>query len=279
VNWLNIHTATLDSPEFLGADPLQRAAWLCLLRYCAGQENGGTIPRCAGWMDWQWQQIVRVTLDQVQQPCALYSWQGDDLTIAFYPLDKELEVKGKRETASTNGKKGGRPRKEASNPPLENPEETQKKPTLVNSGKAEGEKKKKKKENGNTPSSQQLVDQDLIPFTEMEQGALPSAPNPAKLHLPDSVVCALKKLYNLRATTRWNTTAVKASQKLNGVPEPDLLEEIDLMVRARAAGWQHYRKDAETLMNHWEMEISRAKVFLNEQQSATRRQANNGILW
>lgn len=137
MNWLNLNITTLDSPEFLGAQPVQRAAWLCLLRYCIGQENGGVIANCAGWKDRQWQQVVRVTLDEVQQPSALYQWQGDDLIVAFYPLEKEQEVKGKRVTAAANGKKGGRPRNSTS----DNPAKTQEKPTLVISGKAERERK------------------------------------------------------------------------------------------------------------------------------------------
>jgi hypothetical protein len=152
MNWLNLNITTLDSPEFLGAEPVQRAAWLCLLRYCIGQENGGTIANCAGWKDRQWQQMARVTLDEVQQPGDLYRWEGDDVIVAFYPLEKEQEVKGKRVTAAANGKKGGRPRNSSNDKPTK----TQEKPTLVNSPKAERERKGKELEragNNKAPSS------------------------------------------------------------------------------------------------------------------------------
>jgi hypothetical protein len=139
MNWLNIHTSVLDSPEFLGGSPTERATWLCLLRYCAGQENGGTITGCGTWKDRQWQQVARVTLREVTTRSGLWTWDGANLHVTHYPKGKETEVQAKRETASVNGSRGGRP------PKITNAE-TQKKPTLVISAKAEGERKEKGKE-------------------------------------------------------------------------------------------------------------------------------------
>lgn len=39
---------------------------------------------------------------------SLWSWDGEDLIVAFYPAEKEAEVRAKR----ANGKRGGRPQKE-----------------------------------------------------------------------------------------------------------------------------------------------------------------------
>jgi hypothetical protein len=63
--WLNLNVATLDSEEFVGSDPVERATWLCLLRYCVGQENGGRIAGCKKWKDSHWQQLCRVTLREI----------------------------------------------------------------------------------------------------------------------------------------------------------------------------------------------------------------------
>lgn len=146
MNWLNIHTAVLDSPEFIGSEPTERATWLCLLRYCAGQENGGRLAGCRAWKDRQWQQLIRVTQQEAFAECELWQWEGDDLTVVHYPADKESEIKTKREVASVNGKKGGRPPKEAGEKPTSVNSE---KPTSVNSAKAEGERKgKERKEKG-----------------------------------------------------------------------------------------------------------------------------------
>lgn len=135
MDWINLHTSTLDSAEFVGADPTCRATWLCLLRYCCGQENGGRVVDCASWSDRRWQQLARVTKREVTTASDLWTWDGDDLVVWAYPVDKEEEIQTRREIARENGRKGGRPivakrRKPTSEPTPE--------PTSVNSAKAEG---------------------------------------------------------------------------------------------------------------------------------------------
>ena len=141
MEYLNIHTSTLDSPEFVGADAIERGTWLCLQRYCIGQENSGRIEDCAKWKDRQWQQLVRVTLREVRREARLWRWEGSTLVVFYYPLEAEAKVIAKRLVAQENGKAGGRPKK--------NPYETEGKPSLVFSEKAKG-KEKEGKEN-NTP--------------------------------------------------------------------------------------------------------------------------------
>lgn len=96
MNWLNIHSAVLDSPEVIGSDPVDRATWLFLLRFCIGQENGGKIVGAREWKDRRWQQLCRVTLAEVERDSALWKWCENDMIIAFYPREKEKEIKTKR---------------------------------------------------------------------------------------------------------------------------------------------------------------------------------------
>jgi|ERR1041385_3004827 hypothetical protein len=106
MHWLNIHTATLDSEDFICSEPVAQGTWLKLLRYCAGQENGGVICGAKGWSDRQWQNLVRATLKEVLRECRLWEWIGDDLKVKFYPADKELEIQAKRRAAeSTHAKR------------------------------------------------------------------------------------------------------------------------------------------------------------------------------
>lgn len=144
MDWLNIHSSTLDSAEMVGSEPVDRATWLCLQRFCIGQENAGRIANCRSWADRKWQQLARVTLKEVSRPCDLWAWDGADLIVWRYPVDKEAEVISRRGVAKLNGSKGGRPKKTD----VGLPEETHAKPTLVISGKAEeeGERKGKGKE-------------------------------------------------------------------------------------------------------------------------------------
>ena len=112
MDWINIHTSTLDSADFIRCHPDQRAAWLMLLRYCAGQENGGRIVGAKAWGDTTWQQMCRVRKKEVQSDCGLFDWDGDDLIVRYYPDHGEQRANNSRE----NGKKGGRPK---------NPDKTQ----------------------------------------------------------------------------------------------------------------------------------------------------------
>ncbi|MBA3684170.1 MAG: hypothetical protein H0W72_02900 [Planctomycetes bacterium] len=100
MDWINLHVSVLDSPEFIGAEPEHRATWLCLLRYCVGQENGGVISVCSAWGDRRWQQQCRVTLKEVRQKSDLWEWIEDKLVVRFYPLDKQREVQRLRANAS-----------------------------------------------------------------------------------------------------------------------------------------------------------------------------------
>lgn len=43
MNWLNLRTEILHSPEFIGCHPTRRATWLSLSLWCASQENGGIV--------------------------------------------------------------------------------------------------------------------------------------------------------------------------------------------------------------------------------------------
>lgn len=106
MEWLNLHTKTLDSEEVIGSDPVERGTWLMLLRYCIGQENGGVICDCKGWKDRKWQQLVRVTHREIATKSDLWSWDGDNLVVTHYPVEKETEVITNR----LNGSRGGRPK-------------------------------------------------------------------------------------------------------------------------------------------------------------------------
>ena len=124
MDWLNLHTSVLDSPEVIGAEPIERATWLMLMRYCIGQENSGRILGAKTWGDRKWQQIVRVTLSETQATTQLWGWDGEDLVVTHYPLEKEKIVKGARvggqaktqaktQASRTNGQGGGRPKTQA----------------------------------------------------------------------------------------------------------------------------------------------------------------------
>ena len=90
MNWLNIELTTLRSEAFVGCEPTDRATWLCLMAYCADQENGGTIQNAETWGDRKWMQLVGITKEASRRDCDLWRWNGGSLFVAFYPTDKEV---------------------------------------------------------------------------------------------------------------------------------------------------------------------------------------------
>lgn len=118
MNWLNIHTPALRSPDFIGSDPTARATWLYVTAYCCEQENGGRIVGARHWKDRQWQQTCGVTLAEVEASSPLISWDGEDIIVASYPEQKEKEVQSKRKAGKKGGKASGEARREAPREPL-----------------------------------------------------------------------------------------------------------------------------------------------------------------
>ena len=96
MNWLNIDVTALRSPEFIGAEPIARATWLCLLGYCADQENGGVIADCEQWGDRRWMQTCAVTRAEIDASKPLAFWDSSALHVAFYPVEQEERTKANR---------------------------------------------------------------------------------------------------------------------------------------------------------------------------------------
>jgi hypothetical protein len=114
MNWININTATVRSPEFIGCDPTARATWLCLLAYCCEQENGGIISNCHEWGDRRWMQTCGVTRAEVEAAAPLVRLDGADVRVHAYPLDRQQEVVALRTMSKRAGKLSGSARREAS---------------------------------------------------------------------------------------------------------------------------------------------------------------------
>lgn len=78
--------------EYLVATIEQRGTWFSLLVWCCQQENGGIIEGCRSWGDRRWMQSCGVTVAEVAKPCELFTWDGDDLIVFFYPENVHQKV-------------------------------------------------------------------------------------------------------------------------------------------------------------------------------------------
>lgn len=129
MEYMNIPTALFSSPEFIGAEPIQRATWIALLAWCCTQENGGIIEDCRTWGMRRWMQTCGVMDKEVMDGGELYHFDGDDLVVFGYPGGVQELLERKRVIARENGKLGGRPKKTNVGTDVE----TEEKPTSVNS--------------------------------------------------------------------------------------------------------------------------------------------------
>ena len=166
MRWVNLPVSIVRTPEYAGADPIQRATWLNILVYSCEQENSGLIAGCADWKCRRWQQTCGVTLQEIQEESELWTWEEDGLKVAFYPLDKEAEVQAKRAAGSAGGKRSGiarRAKKKAARQPTEAVREAQLEAQLEADGEAhierkgrEGNSKDKGKEGNTGPDAEFL---------------------------------------------------------------------------------------------------------------------------
>jgi hypothetical protein len=89
MQYLNLDCRLLDSVEYLACEPCERGTWLNLMRYCAGQENGGVIRGCREWKSRQWEQVVRITKDEAEKETALWHWEGVNMVVFGYPIEQQ----------------------------------------------------------------------------------------------------------------------------------------------------------------------------------------------
>lgn len=95
----------MTSPAFRGAEPIDRATWVCLLAYCDDQENGGRIIGCRTWGDRRWQQTIAVTKREVDRVAdGLWYWDGDDLVVPHYDPDYVASVQVSRKQGAAGGR-------------------------------------------------------------------------------------------------------------------------------------------------------------------------------
>lgn len=99
MRYLTIPISTIRSPQYIGAEPVDRATWLNLLVYCAEQENGGRIENCSEWPSRMWEQLAGVTLAEVKRDCALWRWDGNSIEVFGYPRYSEQMTIARRERA------------------------------------------------------------------------------------------------------------------------------------------------------------------------------------
>jgi hypothetical protein len=105
VEYLNLHASVLDNEILATADDGPRSTWLHLMRFCIGQENGGRIAGAKDWSERKWLLTCRILPVATQAVTALWTWEGPDLVLWGYPMEKQREVRAKRKAARDTNRK------------------------------------------------------------------------------------------------------------------------------------------------------------------------------
>lgn len=113
MEWINLHHSVLNSEEFIDSEPTERATWFCLLGYCCIIETGGIIEGAKQWKDRKCQQMLKVTREELDSDTLLWEWDGDDLVVAFYPIEQEKKIMGKRKAGKIGGLRSGETKSDA----------------------------------------------------------------------------------------------------------------------------------------------------------------------
>ena len=103
MQYLNIFTADMRSPEFTAATIEKRGIWISILAFCADQENGGIIQNCEDWTDRQWLSVCGVTKQEAQSAFPLVKFENGNAIVWAYPEAQEEKARKNR----INGRLGG----------------------------------------------------------------------------------------------------------------------------------------------------------------------------
>jgi hypothetical protein len=96
MNWLNIEIKNIRCVDVVGSSPAEVGTWLLAFAYCCEQENSGIICGIKSWKTRQVQRAIGITHSEILQADKLMFYTGDDLTVKFYPIEKQEEVQAKR---------------------------------------------------------------------------------------------------------------------------------------------------------------------------------------
>ena len=106
MRYFPVECASVTGTDFSCATFEQQGQWLNLLTYCAGQENGGRIEGAAELPAVFFQRSLAMSKKEFETECPLWTWDGPDLVVKFYPLQNQEKCQALRES----GRKGGKTR-------------------------------------------------------------------------------------------------------------------------------------------------------------------------
>ena len=96
---------SVDGAEFSESDFQEVGAWVFLMNYCAGQENGGRVVGAKDRKDAFFDRSLKVPRYVLETESHLWKWEDADLIVQFYSTEAEDNYKKKRDAGKRGGKK------------------------------------------------------------------------------------------------------------------------------------------------------------------------------
>jgi hypothetical protein len=241
MNYLNLETNDMRSPEFVMASARERGAWVSMMLHAVATENGGVMTGAGLWTERHWLQICGLTFEDLscdrngnpEGNTSLWYWISNDLYLWGFPHDKLAQVNAGRE----GGKKGGRPRK-AENPPQNpsvNPPSKPAKPSPEPTAKPE-RKGMEGKENGKEEKE--------------KESKAPDKPGRARDECFEALV-EIQGLNLAELTKPMRGQINLALKSIRDVMPEVTAEEIHSRAKAYRAEWPSVHLTANALAKHW----------------------------
>lgn len=287
MDWLNINVAHLDSPEFISATDPQRSAWMCLMRYCAGQENGGVIAGSRDWNERMWLHGARVLRRIVLADSPLWVWEGGDLHVAFYPAEQEQIAASRRRGGELTALKRWGNRRSANSSVTSSANSSAiSSPTSPASSQTDESlcvkerKGKEGKEKEYTPLPPEGDGQAGGKATPAKRTRKPRPGYVLPAELPEplaSRLLALGALKGRQHSTPWAPGEVEAvrAARLDALSDEDFVAQLAPMrsyyLAAIPSEKDYRRRDLGTLLNNWAGELDRARAWAREADDGVQR--------
>lgn len=282
MEWFQIFTADLGSPDFVLSKESARGTWISLLAYCCAQENGGRIVGAKHWPKEAWPQLCRVQAKNVAADSLLWQWDGDDLVVKYYPAKSAEKCAANRENGRLGGMRSGEARRK------------HRFDFASSEGEANG------KQTGTSASTEKRREEKRIEEDRREEGGASAAsaseePLPAYLLAlsPESAaeskrsqkgpktpeecpepmrsrMLAIGGLVHRRASTPWKADelAELRNQRLDAIADEEFAADLEALGAYYGlpleAGEDYRRRELVTLLRNWPDDVAKARMRAKE---------------
>lgn len=271
MEWFQIFSSDLGSPDFVLSKESVRGTWISLLAYCCAQENGGRIVGAREWPAAAWPQLCRVQAKSVAADSLLWQWDGADLVVRYYPAKSAERCAANRENGRKGGLRSGEARRNHRFDSASTDSEANAKRN-ENSASTEERREEKRREEENreegvassAPASSDSLSLSSEPSSKPDRKS-PKNPTPDECPEPlRSRMLRIGDLLHRRASTPWKAEELTElrSQRLDAISDEEFEADLEALEGyyglALTAEEDFRRRELIRLLRHWPDDVRNA---------------------